>query len=60
MSRRITATVKNVSARLKTGNVQMEIKSLTPPSRILSIKFPKVHAIKRLYSPAVRCFFWKR
>jgi hypothetical protein len=60
MKRRITAIVKNTSAKLKTGKLPNEIKSLTPFSQILSVKFPNVQAIKKQNSHKVKNFFQKR
>jgi len=41
-----TPIFNHTSAKLKTGNLPTLIKSLTPPSQNLSIKLPKVPAIK--------------
>jgi hypothetical protein len=40
--------------------VPTTIKSLTPPNRSLSIRFPKVQEIKRLNSATVRYSFRKK
>jgi hypothetical protein len=57
---KITAIVKNTSAKLNTGKLPRAIKSLTPPKNILSSRFPNVQAIKRLNSPSVKYFLEKR
>jgi hypothetical protein len=53
MHTRITAIVKNASAKLNTGKFPTAIKSLTPPKNTLSHKFPNVPAKKSPYSHIV-------
>lgn len=54
----MTPIVSITSARLKTGKLKNSIlmKSLTPPSHILSIRFPAVHAIRN--AVVNRCIFF--
>ena len=54
-----TPKVKKQSARLKTGKFQTEIKSLTPWSKILSIRFHNVPANKKMNSQSFKYFLFQ-
>lgn len=56
----ITAMLRKQSAKLKTGKFQIAIKSLTPPSKTLSIRFPKVPAKNKIKVQFLSSFFFHK
>lgn len=55
-SRTATAMLSKISATLNTGKLPNAIKSLTPPSKILSNRFPSVPASRRIKLVALSTF----